>query len=233
MLIFCYAARYMNLEIIYEDNDVIVIDKPAGIAAHPIGILDNKPTIAGMLLQNNPEIKSVGDNPLRPGIVHRLDKETSGLMIVAKSNEAFYELKKQFQERGVEKRYIALVSGTLEKDKGVIDTALVKMGTKTTTAPVGGRPAASEYTVKKRYKDYTLVEVQPKTGRQHQIRVHFASINHPLACDKLYGRRAKNCPVGLNRHFLHASYLKFQLKNALMEFESKLPKDLENALEVL
>lgn len=224
----------MNLKIIYEDSDVIVIDKPAGIAVHPADEHDNKPTIVSLLSKSYPGLKNVGENPLRPGIVHRLDKETSGVMVIAKNNETFFELKKQFQERKVEKKYIALVSGVLEKEKGIIDKPLEKLGTRTRISKkqnlLKTREAITAYHVLKRYKDYTLVEITPKTGRQHQIRVHFASINHPLACDKLYGRKSKKCPPGLNRHFLHASYLKFQLKSALMEFESELPKDLAQAL---
>ena len=226
----------MELKIIYEDNDIIVIDKPAGIAAHPSADQKTKSattqTIAGLVVQHYPDIKGVGENPLRPGIVHRLDKETSGLMLIAKNNEAFFELKKQFQERRTEKKYIALVSGIVENDRGIIKTPLLKIGTKTRITN-NGKSAVTEYSVIKRYREYTLIEVTPKTGRQHQIRVHFTSINHPLACDKLYGRKAKKCPMGLNRHFLHASYLKFQLKNALMEFESELPKDLQDALKTL
>ncbi len=226
----------MNLNIIYEDNDVIVIDKPAGIAVHPRDRYDKSKTIVLLLHKHFPAIKNVGENPLRPGIVHRLDKETSGLMAIAKNNDAFFELKKQFQERRVEKKYTALVSGALEKDFGTIETPLIKVGTRTASArsPLKDekklRPAITKYNVLKRYKEYTLVEVIPKTGRQHQIRVHFASINHPLACDKLYGRKAKKCPPGLKRHFLHASHLKFRLKNALMDFESELPEDLKEAL---
>ena len=252
------------LNIIYEDKDVIVIDKPAGIAVHPKDRYDKSKTIVLLLYRHFPEIKNVGDPSnasehgiLRPGIVHRLDKETSGLMVIAKNNDAFFELKKQFQERKVEKKYIALVSGVLEKKSGTIEIPLVKAGPKTQTRytihppairqqlrSAGGqlwragnirytkaaKPALTQYRVLKHCKDYTLVEVTPKTGRQHQIRVHFASINHPVACDKLYGRKAKKCPSGLERHFLHASYLKFRLKNALMEFESALPEDLKKAL---
>jgi 23S rRNA pseudouridine1911/1915/1917 synthase len=224
----------MKLPIIYEDNDILVIDKPAGIAVHPKNEHDKYSTIVEYLYGMYPNIKNVGENPLRPGIVHRLDKETSGLMVVAKNNETFFELKKQFQERKVEKKYIALVSGKLEKDEGIIDMPLMKAGTRTVLSRLeGSRSAITEYKVLRRYKDYTLVEVVPKTGRQHQIRVHFASINHPVACDKLYGRKSKKCPSGLARHFLHASYLKFQLKSALMEFESELPEDLAQTLRIL
>jgi len=247
----------MKLKIIYEDNDIIVIDKPSGLLVHGMNENDKSETIVSLLYIIYPEIKSVGENPLRPGIVHRLDKETSGLMVIAKNNETFYELKKLFQERKVEKKYIALVSGVLEKESGIIDKPLMKMGARTrifnfqfsifkqspnAQIPKEYRQALTAYKVLKRYNDYTLVEVTPKTGRQHQIRVHFASINHPVACDKLYGRKAKKCPAlsagnvalsatpKLSRHFLHATYLKFRLKNALMEFDSGLPQDLETTL---
>lgn len=234
----------MNLCVIYEDKNVLVIDKPAGLPVHPKNKRDKNETLVSFLTAHIPEIKNVGENPLRPGIVHRLDKETSGLMVIAKNNETFFELKKQFQERKVEKRYIALISGVLnlEKNQGLIKIPLIKRGTKTMTAirnkgradpTLGIREAVTEYKVLHRYKEYTLVEVYPKTGRQHQIRVHFASINHPIACDKLYGRKSKKCPLGLNRHFLHAASLSFRLKNALMEFESELPKDLQDALDTL
>ncbi|MFY9457435.1 MAG: RluA family pseudouridine synthase [Candidatus Spechtbacterales bacterium] len=226
----------MTPKLVYEDRDIIVIDKPAGLTAHASSENDKRGTVASFLVAHCPDTKNVGENPLRPGIVHRLDKETSGLMVVAKNNETFFELKKQFQERKVEKKYIALVSGILERDHGVINTPLVKMGTRTRTSITSSessRAAVTEYKVIERYKDYTLVEVRPKTGRQHQIRVHFTSINHPVACDKLYGRRAKKCPPGLARHFLHASYLKFQLKSALMEFESELPDDLGKSLNTI
>lgn len=233
-----------TLNIIYEDENLIVIDKPAGISAHPIDKNTTSETIAVLAMRHCPAVKYVGENSLRPGIVHRLDKETSGLMIVAKNNETFFILKKEFQDRKVEKKYIALVSGVLEKNEGIIDTPLIKTGTTTrvvtyaknqTPAREEGpdRIATTEYKIIKKYAEYTLVEVRPKTGRQHQIRVHFASINHPIACDKLYGRKSLKCPQGLERHFLHAYHLKFTLKNALMEFESEMPEDLTNALKTL
>lgn len=230
----------MSLKIIYEDKDVLIVDKPAGIAVHAKDKFDSKITIVSILLKSYPELRGVGENPLRPGIVHRLDKETSGLMVIARNNETFYELKKQFQERKVEKKYIALVSGALEKDNGVIEIPLIKIGARVSASTRSDsrfkdkiRPAITEYKVMRRYKEYTLVEIRPKTGRMHQIRVHFTSINHPLACDKLYGGKSKKCPPLLTRHFLHASALRFQLKSALMEFESELPEDLSKSLQTL
>ena len=226
------AHIFMNPKIIYEDENVIVIDKPAGLTVHASDETHKRETLVSFLVEHHPPLKNIGENAFRPGIVHRLDKETSGLMVVAKNNETFFDLKKQFQERKIEKKYIALVSGAVEKNEGIIDTPLIKTGT-TTRVVAHGKLAITEYKVIGRYSGYTLVEVTPKTGRQHQIRVHFTSINHPLACDKLYGRKSKKCPAGLTRHFLHAYHLKFTLKNALMEFESELPKDLANALKML
>lgn len=235
----------MDIKIIYEDENIIVLDKPSGLPTHPANEKDERETLVSFLVLCYPLIKNVGENPLRPGVVHRLDKETSGLMVVAKNNETFFELKKQFQKREVEKKYIALVSGTLEKDKGTIEIPLSKNGPRSyayakqgQTLLAGSDPALpktalTKYKVMERYTNYTLVEVIPKTGRQHQIRVHFASINHPVACDKLYGRKSKKCPSGLKRHFLHSSYLKFWIKNVLMEFESKLPEDLSEAIKTL
>lgn len=269
----------MPPKIIYEDENVIIVDKPASFPVHATHEKDKRETLVSFLLQHHPPLKNVGEPltssrpkdearpgraarrvPLRPGIVHRLDKETSGLMVVAKNNDTFFELKKQFRERKVEKKYISLVSGVLEKDAGVIETPLTKLGPRTSATPryhkdtivtkwyngsknknnherpetsdnkARGREAVTHFKILKKYREYTLVEVMPKTGRMHQIRVHFASINHPVACDKLYGRRSKKCPPGLRRHFLHASYLRFRLKNVLMEFDSQLPKDLEDAL---
>ena len=225
--------------IVYENADIIVADKPAGLPVHGTGENDKRDTLISFLVSHYPLLKDVGENSIRPGIVHRLDKETSGLMVVAKNNETFYELKKMFQERKIEKKYMALVSGTMERDEGIIQSPLEKMGTKTVISRANSSNAAkikqaiTQYKVLKRFKEYTLVEVSPKTGRMHQIRGHFASINHPIACDKLYGGKAKKCPAGLGRHFLHAYYLRFQLKNALMEFEIDLPKDLKMALESL
>jgi len=225
-------------KIIYEDKDLAVIDKPAGLPVHAANKNSDTETVVSFLISRYPGIGKVGENAERPGIVHRLDKETSGIMVVAKNNETFYELKRQFQQRKVEKKYIALACGIFQKESGFIDTPLQKFGPKTRLASrlsdtTKAKNAYTEYKVVKFYNGYTLLEIRPKTGRQHQIRVHLASINHPIACDKLYGRKALKCPAGLNRHFLHATYLRFRLKSALMEFESELPPDLSEALKSL
>jgi 23S rRNA pseudouridine1911/1915/1917 synthase len=232
----------IKLKIICEDKDVIVVDKPAGLVVHPTANLASRSgTLVNALLAYFPEIKNVGEDELRPGIVHRLDKETSGPLIVAKNNQAFKFLKEQFQKRKIEKRYLALVSGSLKEKKGVIEKPIGRSKkTPLRQAVAKGiltektKEARTEYKVIRNSKDYTLVEAVPKTGRMHQIRVHFASIGHPLAGDKKYAFKRQRPPEGLERHFLHANYLKFKSPcGRMIELESKLPEDLKNVLNKL
>jgi len=213
---------------------MLVIDKPAGLVVHPINP-EQDDTLVNGLIARYPEIKKVGDDALRPGIVHRLDKDTSGLMVVAKNNSAFECLKKQFQQRKVEKKYLALVMGKVKDKKGIITKAisLSKKDHRKRSALLDdkAKKAWTEYQVLKSFKDYTLLEVKPKTGRTHQIRVHLASIGHPIAGDKQYKFKRQPWPENLNRQFLHATYLKFQLPDGkMMEFKSELPKDLEEVI---
>lgn len=233
----------IKLNIVYKDKDVVVIDKPAGMIVHPAeNFQTDYKTLVNALLAYFPEIKNVGENKFRPGIVHRLDKETSGLLIVAKNNQAFNYLKEQFQKRKIEKHYLALVAGKLKKAKGVIEKPISR-SKKTPTKQmvvekksVGGkiREARTEYKVIKRFDDYTLAKAIPKTGRMHQIRIHFASLGHPIAGDKKYSFKRQKNFLKLNRHFLHAAYLKFILPcGRMIELESKLPKELENALKTI
>lgn len=225
----------IKFKIIYEDKDVIVIDKPAGLVVHPSESCKSGTLVNG-LLSYYPGIKNVGEDTSRPGIVHRLDKDTSGLMVVAKNNQALQYLKRQFKSRKVEKRYIALVIGQLKADSGVIDkpVARSKRDPEKMTVTISGRRAETFYRVIKRFKNYTLVEAAPKTGRMHQIRVHFKSIRHPLAGDKVYGFKRQPCPRGLKRQFLHAQCLKFNLPDGrVKEFRSPLTKELEGVLNNL
>lgn len=224
----------IKLDVIYEDDDIIIINKPAGLVVHPSATHKLK-TLVNVLLAYFPEIKNVGEDKLRPGIVHRLDKDTSGLIVVAKNNESFQYLKNLFKNRGVEKKYLALIKGNLSDISGQINLKISRSKsspTKQTARKSKGRGALTCYKVIKRFRGYDLVEVLPKTGRMHQIRVHFSAIGHPVAGDKKYGR--KNQLEGLYRHFLHSHYLKFQLPTGQTnEFQVALPKELKKVLKTL
>jgi len=225
------------MNIIYQDQDIIVIDKPANLTVHPIKKGQTN-TLIDKLIDLYPEIKQVGDDSLRPGIVHRLDKDTSGLMIIAKNNQAFKHFKKQFQQRKVIKKYLALVHGKVKDRKGTItkSISLSKKDHKKRSALLSNqsKTAWTEYKIKKTFKDYTLLEVIPKTGRTHQIRIHLASIGYPIAGDKQYGFKRQPSLKNLTRQFLHAYYLKFKLPNGkIVELKSELIQDLKQVLELI
>ncbi|MDD3399891.1 MAG: RluA family pseudouridine synthase [Candidatus Pacebacteria bacterium] len=202
------------MEIIYEDENVKVLDKPAGIDSETI-----------------------------PGRAHRLDKDTSGVLITAKDEKTLDFLQKQFKERKTEKAYTALVIGNIKNKKGIIETLLgrspqdrrkQKVFLPHEPEALGKRDAATEYSVMESFKDYDLVEAKPRTGRKHQIRVHMAYLGHPIAGDKLYGFKNQPVPEGLERQFLHASRLRIQLpEGEIKEFYSPLPKDLKTCLQKL
>lgn len=237
-----------KIEIIFEDEDFIVINKPPGISVHPSSS-ETKGTVVNWLIYHFPKIKSVGDSlengNVRPGIVHRLDKETSGVMAIAKNQKAFLLLKKQFHDHTVTKKYVALVDGTPKEDSGKIDSNIARSKTDptknvATKSKNEGRYALTFWKVVKRYPDHTFLEITPKTGRMHQIRVHLKSIGLPVAGDKKYlpnsGRScAKNKnPKHLGRMFLHAEYLSFKNANGeKMSFSAPLPSDLANCLRNL
>jgi 23S rRNA pseudouridine1911/1915/1917 synthase len=229
----------MNLSIVYEDENLLVINKPSGLAVHKINANDPRMTLADILVQKYPNIKDVGEDPLRPGIVHRLDKETSGLMIVAKNNQTFFYLKKLFQERKIKKTYIALISGHPKSSHGVIDVPLAKIGTKQTTQIKGRhklieRQAETGYKTIRNFKDYSLLEVTPKTGRTHQIRIHLKSIGHPIVGDKIYGSKSPDYPPNLSRLFLHAQKLEFTTPDGkALALETDLPEDLQKVVSAL
>lgn len=227
------------ISVVYEDENIIVINKQAGISVHP-SINEPGGTIANALVARYPEIKNVGDDPMRPGIVHRLDKDTSGLLVVAKNQETFEFLKKEWQSGQVIKKYLALVWGH-PKEKGEIISELARslkdfrkrVVIKPGKNNIKGKLAVTEYRVIKKYKDFSLLEVIPKTGRTHQIRVHMASIGHPVVGDKVYGNK-KVAPEGLTRQFLHAFYLSFSLPGGKkIALESDLPEDLNKILAKL
>lgn len=213
----------MDIKIIYEDNDLLVVDKPAGVVVIP-ELIDE-------LIKKYPELKNAGEAP-RYGIVHRLDKDTSGILLVAKTTESLIFLQKQFINREVEKKYVCLVEENIKQDKGEIKTFLERSKSdfrKQAVINEGKREAITEYKVIERYEGYTLLEVEIKTGRKHQIRCHLSYIHHPVAGDKLYGFKNSPVPEGLTRQFLHSQYLKIKLLNGeVKEFFSELPEDLKH-----
>ncbi len=217
------------LNILYEDDDLLVVDKPAGLTVHPAPGHTSH-TLVNALLAYFPHLADIGDS-LRPGIVHRLDKDTSGLMLVAKNSSAQANLIGQFKSHSVTKAYMVLVKGRLTPETGIIEAAIGRdpRHRQRMAVVVGGREASTEYQVIKYIGDYTLLEVRPETGRTHQIRVHLGAIGFPVAGDKVYGVRA---PF-LSRQFLHACRLGFSLPSSgeYIEFKSELPEDLEQALK--
>lgn len=234
----------VKFEVIYEDKNVIVVDKPADLAVHP-SEHQKSGTLVNGLLAKYPEIKNVGEDPLRPGIVHRLDKDTSGVMIVARNNETYNFLKNQFKERQAVKKYIALAVGNIQKEKGVISLPIARrrniptrqVAVRSERQARGKiREAVTEYRVLRHLfidgKECTLIEAFPKTGRLHQIRVHFSAIGHPLAGDKKYGSEKRTAISGLKRHFLHAASLEITIpKKGIKIFEAPLPRELSKFLE--
>lgn len=229
------------IEIVYEDEDVIVINKQPGVSVHP-SINEKGGTIANALVAHYPPMADVGEDPVRPGIVHRLDKDTSGLLVAAKNQHAFEFLKNQWQKGLVIKKYLTLVVGRIGKERGEIKSELARsekdFRKRMVVLPklegrVKGKLAITEYKVIQRYKDYTYVEVYPKTGRMHQIRVHFASLGNPVAGDKIYGKQKKT-PEGLTRQFLHAYYLSFSLPGGKkLALEADMPDDIARVLSKL
>lgn len=222
--------------VVYEDDDVVVVDKPAGVVVHPGNGREEGTLVAG-LLARFPELAGVGE-PLRPGIVHRLDKGTSGLLAVARSPLAYGSLAAQLRDRTVERRYLALTWGRIEADAGLIDAPVGRgRGDPTRmTVSSAGREARTRYEVVERYArpaPVTLVECRLETGRTHQVRVHLAAIGHPLVGDGRYGgaRPAVPCP----RPFLHARHLGFDhpVSGTHLSFDSPLPPDLAEVLATL
>ena len=217
------------LTVVYQDADLVVIDKPAGLAAHP-GPGHPDQTLVNGLLALCPDIQGIGGE-IRPGIVHRLDKDTSGLMIAAKTEAAHHGLSQQIKDRLVHKGYLALVEGTPSPDSGVIDAPIGRDPRRRTRMAVtaGGRESRTGYRLLEQAGRYSLLELQLHTGRTHQARVHLAWLGHPIFGDAVYGKRSPLLP----RHFLHAHSLAFAhpASGEPLEFSSSLPADLETVLE--
>jgi 23S rRNA pseudouridine1911/1915/1917 synthase len=233
------------LAVVYEDPDCVVVDKPAGMVVHP-ATSHKQHTLVNALLAHYPEVAAMleptTDRGRRPGIVHRLDKDTSGLIVVARHEAARRALQRQFKARMVEKRYLALLHGRLAPPQGVVRASIGRdpRRRKRMTVSPDGRPAVSEYTSRRflflphrEHELYTLVEAHPLTGRTHQLRVHFAHVGHPIVGDAVYGPRKRRLPCP--RQFLHACYLGFALPSSgeRVGFSSELPDDLAQVLSML
>lgn len=230
------------LDIHYEDDDILVVNKPAGMVVHP-GPGHDRGTLVNALLAHCPDLPGIGDTK-RPGIVHRLDKDTSGLILVAKNSHALRHLQAQFKARTVSKRYIALVEGQIQPSTALIDAPIGRdparrkvMAVITPDSPrarsAQAREAQTRYKALAYYDDFSLVECAPVTGRTHQIRVHLAYIGYPIVGDKVYGRRKQRLP--LDRHFLHAAQLKFKrpADDLLLAFKADLPAELQTLIDRL
>jgi 23S rRNA pseudouridine1911/1915/1917 synthase len=226
---------YLEPEIIYEDENIVALFKPAGLLMHSDGKREGE-TLVDWLLIQYPEVAAVGDKPgERPGIVHRLDKNTSGVVVVARNQETFMHIKSLFKQRKVKKIYRALVNGVPKNKSGEIDTPIsIKDGSVKRTVYKGkmGKEAITQFKVLKELGEYAYLEVQPKTGRTHQIRVHLASIGHPVLGDTLYGK--KGDPSGAPRQMLHAYSLELETKpGKVMRFQTDLPDDFNKMLKSL
>ncbi len=187
-------AQPININILYQDSHIVIINKQSGMVVHPSISGHHSGTLINALIHHIPELKNIGKNQLRAGIVHRLDKDTSGVMVVAKNNSSLYFLQKEFKERRVKKNYLAFVTGCVKQDKGKIilpiGRDLVKRKIMSVNNP-NGKYAETIFKVKKRFNGTSLVEAIPKTGRTHQIRVHFRALGHPVIGDKVYGFKIK------------------------------------------
>lgn len=225
--------------IVYEDTDMVVINKPSGMITHPKNKEDTSYAVTTWAVEHYPSIAHVGEDPSRPGIMHRLDRDTSGLLIIAKTNSAFFYFKKLFQEKTIRKSYLALVHGTPPKTHDIIDLPMGRIGIKRTTRSKDGKlkdkkEAITEYRVVKSYPHFSLLEVSPKTGRTHQIRVHLNAIGHPVCGDPVYGSRRRDNPPHLSRLFLHAFRLSFTAPNGQnLSLECDLPLELASVVDTL
>ena len=230
----------LPLEIVYEDNDIVVVNKPKGMVTHPAPG-NRSGTLVNALLHHCDHLAPTGA-PVRPGIVHRLDKDTSGLLVVAKTDQAYHSLVRQLKERKVEKTYVALVHGVIKNNSGVIEArigrhpvqrkkmAVIEAPNSKHRTP-NSREAFTSYKVIQRFKYFTLVEVKIMTGRTHQIRVHLSFIGFPLVGDPTYGKKANELDVA--GQLLHARKLGFfhPRTNEFMEFSAALPEEFQRVLQ--
>jgi len=227
------VAEDIPLDIVFENEDLVVVNKPAGMVVHP-SPGHNRGTLVHAALGHIPELEGIGGEE-RPGIVHRLDKDTSGLILIAKNERAHRWLQEQFKSRQVEKIYLALVDGKPPTPAGRVEAPIGRNTTHrklmAVVPLVKGRAAVSEYRTLESFPAHTLLEIHPLTGRTHQIRLHMAFIGCPVVADLVYGKRKPTLELG--RHFLHAHRLKIVLPGETQAriFEAGLPEELQKALE--
>ena len=223
------VPQEIPVDLVYQDSELVVLDKPAGLSVHP-GPGHPDGTLVNALLARCPDIQGIG-GVNRPGIVHRLDKDTSGLMVAAKTDRAHRELSRQIKDRQVYKGYLALTMGRPTPEEGVIDAPIGRDSRqrKRMAVVLGGRESRTSYRVVERFGDCALVELVLETGRTHQIRVHLAYLGYPLFGDEVYGRRHP----ALSRHFLHANVLGFRhpVSGEQLTFQSDLPDELKRVLD--
>ena len=232
------------MKILFENENILAINKPSGLVVHSDGRTKEE-SVSSWLLEKYPEIKNVGEpwtSPsgeviYRPGIVHRLDRDTSGVLVIAKNQESFLNLKSQFQDREIKKTYNAFVYGEMKELEGVIDRSIgrSKSDFRKWSAQRGARgemrEAVTEYKVLSTCQEVSFVEVYPKTGRTHQIRVHFKAINHPVVCDSLYAEN-KSSLLGFDRLALHARKIEISdINGDILSIEASLPTDFVSALD--
>jgi len=229
-------AEAIPLDIIYEDEYLVVINKPVNMIVHPAGKIRSGTLVNALLYHCRDSLSGIG-GVIRPGIVHRLDKNTSGLMVAAKNDFAHLDLSRQIKEHQVTKKYIALVHGSLRDDSGIIDAPIGRSlrNRKKMAVTVEGksREAITHFKVLKRFSGYTLIEATLRTGRTHQIRVHLAFIGHPIVGDRLYGHKKQG--LNISRQALHSHILGFAhpLNKKYMEFSTPLPKDMQKIIDYL
>jgi len=228
------------IDVIWEDDYILVVNKPPDMVMYP-GLSHNSGTLMNAVAHICSKLSSVGA-PIRPGVVHRLDKDTSGLIIIAKDDTAHHDLVHQFKTRAVEKHYVSLLYGNLKADSGEIKTLIGRSATsrkKMSAKPKRGKEAITHYEVIKRFKSSTLVKIRIVTGRTHQIRVHFASIGNPVLGDRTYGRKTaivlEKKTISFPRQMLHAYSLKLRhpADGRPLEFNAPIPGDMERAIKEL
>jgi len=229
-------AEDIPLDIIYEDEYLVVVNKPDDMIVHPAGKIRSGTLVNALLYRCRDSLSGIG-GVIRPGIVHRLDKNTSGLMVVAKNDFAHLGLSKQIKEHQVTKKYLTLVYGNMKDDSGIIDAPIGRSlkNRKKMAVTVEGksREAVTQFKVLKRFSGYTLIEATLRTGRTHQIRVHLAFIGHPIVGDQLYGRKKQG--LNISRQALHSHILGFVHPSSkkYMEFSATLPQDMQELIDYL